>query len=91
MPVESRFTAATVGALYERTFFLEWRNPRTHDRQMQLFAVHQVGVSPSPSGREWRGAPGEGENAEMSRHTRPHPALRATFSRREKDTPAVFR
>src|SRR5213082_1563788 len=53
--------------------------------------MHQVGVSPSPSGRGWRGAPGEGENAEMSRHACPHPALRATFSRREKDTPAVFR
>src|SRR5205814_1435738 len=34
---------------------------------------HQVGVSPSPFGRGWRGAPGEGENAEMSRHARPHP------------------
>src|SRR5438874_13707850 len=37
--------------------------------------VHQIGVSPSPSGRGRRGAPGEGENAEMSRHARPHPAL----------------
>src|SRR5205823_15056777 len=30
---------------------------------------------PSPFGRGWRRAPGEGENAEMSRRARPHPAL----------------
>ena len=48
------------------------------------------GVCPSPFGRGWRGASGEGENAEMSRHARPHPALRATFSRREKDTSSSF-
>src|SRR5437764_3516799 len=53
--------------------------------------VRQVGVSPSPFGRGWRGAPGEGENGEMSRHACPHPGLPATFFRREKDTPAVFR
>ena len=40
-------------------------------------------ASPSPPGRGWREAPGEGR-------TNPHPALRATFSRREKDSPVAL-
>jgi len=35
-------------------------------------------------------APGEGPHDEMSRLARPHPALRATFSRWEKDSTAAF-
>ena len=42
-------------------------------------------MNPSPSGRGWREAPGEGSNADKFRCASPHPALRATFSRREKD------
>src|ERR1051326_4146496 len=44
-------------------------------------------AGPSPSGRGWREAPGEGEHAQMFRCEHPHPALRATFSPREKDSP----
>ncbi len=39
---------------------------------------------PSPFGTGWRGAPGEGWKST------PHPALRATFSQREKDTSLHF-
>ena len=45
-----------------------------------LSAIRCSSRAPSPSGRGWREAPGEGSLA------RPHPALRATFSRREKDS-----
>ena len=43
-------------------------------------------ASPSPLGRGWREAPGEGGNAKELTVWCPHPALRATFSRREKDS-----
>jgi hypothetical protein len=49
---------------------------------------------PSPSGRGWRAAPGEGsplvkplQSSGSAGAGFPHPALRATFSRREKDSP----
>jgi len=42
---------------------------------------------PSPPGRGWREAPGEGPNFMESV---PHPALRATFSRREKVSRSYF-
>src|SRR6476646_10405112 len=45
---------------------------------------------PSPFGRGCREAAGEGGQNEMSRLVRPHPALRATFSRREKDSHLTF-
>src|SRR5437879_1978911 len=42
-------------------------------------------ASPSPSGRRWREAPDEGKTAETFRYDCPHPALRATLSRRERN------
>src|SRR2546426_4054830 len=43
------------------------------------------GAGPSPFGRRWREAPDEGRHAEMSTHSCPHPPLRGTLSRRERD------
>jgi hypothetical protein len=43
------------------------------------------GGDPSPCGRGRREAAGEGSHAVVFRQSCPHPALRATFSRREKD------
>src|SRR5689334_8027192 len=40
-------------------------------------------TSPSPSGRRWREAPDEGGQTITFVQSRPHPALRATLSRRE--------
>ena len=40
---------------------------------------------PSPTGRRWPEGPDEGEQAATFRCERPHPALRATLSRREGD------
>src|ERR1051326_3269435 len=42
-------------------------------------------ASPSPSGRRWREAPDEGEPDETFRRDHPHPPLRGTLSRRERD------
>src|SRR5205823_13889217 len=49
--------------------------PESVEASRGLSLNRHVGVCPSPSGRGWRGAPGEGP-----RHACPHPALRATFS-----------
>src|SRR5690242_4514051 len=46
-------------------------------------------ASPSPSGRGWRKAPGEGGREPLS-HSCSHPPLRATLSRRERDSRSVL-
>jgi hypothetical protein len=64
-------------------------------RRLPARAVCYFAV-PSPTGRGWRAAPGEGSPLHdfASRRNRgagfPHPALRATFSPREKDSPSLF-
>ena len=40
---------------------------------------------PSPSGRRWREAPDEGGHTGKFPHSNPHPPLRGTLSRRERD------
>src|SRR5881227_3983111 len=42
---------------------------------------------PSPFGRRTPGGPDEGGHTETFPHSHPHPALRATLSRRERDLP----
>src|SRR5438477_665404 len=51
-----------------------------------FYLGRHVRVCPSPSGRGWRGAPGEGLGMRQS-----WPSCgRATLSQREKDTPSRF-
>src|SRR2546427_5756076 len=44
------------------------------------------GASPSPSGRGWPEGPGEGRLVKNVAHSGPHPPLRGTLSRRERDS-----
>src|SRR5213594_397952 len=44
------------------------------------------GASPSPSGRGWPEGPGEGRLVKNVVHSGPHPPLRGTLSRRERDS-----
>src|SRR2546425_12057254 len=44
------------------------------------------GASPSPSGRGWPEGPGEGRLVKNVAHSGPHPPLRRTLSRRERDS-----
>src|SRR5262245_27753202 len=58
---------------------------RDHLKPHILKTGNLLRQTPSPSGRGWREAPGEGEHAKYF-VVITHPALRATFSRREKDS-----
>src|SRR5438874_7239393 len=93
---------SAVGAVYDRTFFVDstkYARSQTAPtvRQLQLFEICRsesfslrekvARRSASLIGRSLKGGPDEGRHAEISRHSRPHPALRATLSRRERDPP----